>query len=63
MENTKRSFTIAIAIMAIMAIISFTNLFGRNLSSIAIIPGIGFFSSAIWSKRNLWKEADSILSQ
>ncbi|NMB95204.1 MAG: hypothetical protein GYA02_01100 [Clostridiaceae bacterium] len=47
MENTKRSFTIAIAIMAIMAIISFTNLFGSNLSSIAIILGIGFFSSAI----------------
>lgn len=43
MENTKKSSVMAIVIMAVMTIISFTNLFGANLSSAAIILGIVFF--------------------
>lgn len=43
MESVKRLPIIVIIIMAIMAIASFTNLFGLNLSSAAIIVGIIFF--------------------
>lgn len=43
MENSKKPSIIAIIIMAIMAIVSFTNLFGLNLSSAAIFMGVIFF--------------------
>lgn len=43
MENTKKSFILATIVMAIMGIVSFTNLFGLNISSAAIILGIIFF--------------------
>ncbi|NLB82012.1 MAG: CPBP family intramembrane metalloprotease [Clostridiaceae bacterium] len=43
MKNTKKSFLMAIVIMVVMAIVSFTNLFELNLSSAAIILGIVFF--------------------
>ncbi len=43
MENSKKPSIITIIIMAIMAIVSFTNLFGLNLSSAAIFIGVIFF--------------------
>ncbi|MGI6700941.1 MAG: CPBP family intramembrane glutamic endopeptidase [Christensenellales bacterium] len=43
MENHNKLSFIAITVMAVMAIVSFTNLFGLNLSSVAIIIGIAFF--------------------
>lgn len=43
MENTKKLSIIAIIVMVIMAIVSFTNLFGLSLSSAAIIIGVVFF--------------------
>ncbi|HHX23040.1 MAG TPA: hypothetical protein GX723_03360 [Thermoanaerobacterales bacterium] len=42
MENSKPSL-LAKIIMAAMAIVSFSNLFGLNLSSAAIIIGVLFF--------------------
>ncbi len=43
MENTKKPSLIAMLIMTIMAIVSFSNLFDLNLSSTAIILGVIFF--------------------
>lgn len=43
MEDAKKPSILAILIMAAMAIVSFTNLFGLNLSSAAIIIGVIFF--------------------
>jgi membrane protease YdiL (CAAX protease family) len=43
MQDIKKPSMIALMIMAIMAIVSFTNLFGLNLSSAAIIIGVIFF--------------------
>lgn len=43
MGNTQKPSVASIIIMAIMAIVSFTNLFGLNLSSASIILGIVFF--------------------
>lgn len=43
MENTTRPTIITILVMAVMAMVSFTNIFGLNLSSAAIIIGIIFF--------------------
>lgn len=43
MENRKKPSVVAMVIMGIMAAVSFTNVFGLNLSSAAIIAGIVFF--------------------
>lgn len=43
MENSKGPSMIAVVIMIIMAVLSFTNLFGLNISSAAIILGVVFF--------------------
>lgn len=43
MEMSKKPSMIALVILAIMAIVSFTNLFGANLSSAAIFIGVIFF--------------------
>ncbi len=43
MENIKKPSVPAILVMSVMAIVSFTNLFGFSFSSAAIILGIVFF--------------------